>query len=520
MKTQLEMVYLMNVLQYFEKFNDIITFLFCNKKCKEAIDSTRINPLIRYKCEDKSLIIPKGRYINTKKLLFKQIEIFPKLETIECDGKFIKEIREKYSELKQYYFKIHHCKYENLKYIPIKNIRKLDIILNKNEYLDFSHFNISWLKITFIEVSIHSIYQIIYSIPKNINTIIIITNKQINNIIKLFPYSKCTIQTEEGCFNNNEFNTNIKIMENYDKNSLLYLPKETIIKSDNEYNESMLYCENITCTNVTGKYQFSNYLKELSVDKLSTNLNYLRKLDILDINIISKKIELPHIINSMFINSQQIDINNIININSIQINNFYLYNHLFVLSNLPTSINELHVIKSILPLNINLLPQLTFLSLFECKTNELILPSSLKRFETESLTLTNNNFNDLTSKLTKVMVYDDHFYHFQNPQLIESLEFGNMNEIDISQFICLKDLIIVSSSFKNIQIPKTLTRFELEYCTIVSSLNISESNITDLYIGYSNLHTITFPTSIKNCYLRQNHPSLIYAPNIDNLYLK
>ncbi|ELP86049.1 hypothetical protein EIN_446160, partial [Entamoeba invadens IP1] len=42
--TQLELVYLKNVVLYMTNTSDIILFIFMNKKCKDVVDSMYINP--------------------------------------------------------------------------------------------------------------------------------------------------------------------------------------------------------------------------------------------------------------------------------------------------------------------------------------------------------------------------------------------------------------------------------------------------------------------------------------------
>ena len=106
---QLEMFYLMNVIQYIQTSSDLIHFLFINSKCFEAIKATRKNVLQESYCKDKSLIIPQKKQYLTIELFKKQFLLFHQMETIECKGKYIHS----FSDEICYHFQIYHPGHDN-----------------------------------------------------------------------------------------------------------------------------------------------------------------------------------------------------------------------------------------------------------------------------------------------------------------------------------------------------------------------------------------------------------------------
>ena len=524
---QLEMIYLMNVLQYIQTSSDLLNFLFINSKCFEAIQATRKNVLQESYCKDKSLIIPQKKQYLTIELFKKQFLLFHQMETIECKAKYIHsfsdEICYHFEINKPFYFNLLKCSLDQLNSLHsfhsnnlLKYIRELHLILNSNEILDKQfQFMLNKLKITFIDCEIESINQTIDSLVyyqktfRYIPNIILISNTTLPlQLYKLFPFSDVTSIIKENRFTD-EFvihESSIPLITKYNNCHYSWkLPRKMRIYNKKSFHSSIQFCQSLECNSNTLLNEFqSDYLKEITIENISDDFKTIHSLDILDIQNCqptNRSFQFPSFIDTFIINQHEFDFHSISNHSTITINKLYLDNHNYQLTYLPNCLQELHIVSSIIPIIETQLYQLTYLSLVNATSlTSLQLSSSLKKLEMEHI---DNKYDiiDSSTHLTNVLFYSyDDLYSFQHPEIIRSLEIGNVSSFCLNSYHSVQDLILVSLTIpSHFTIPENVTRLECEQCSFISSINLKESKLIDIYIGYCSIpfHTIELNTILE-----------------------
>ncbi|KAL7712773.1 Leucine-rich repeat containing protein [Entamoeba marina] len=525
---QLEMVYIMNVLQYFRNLNDIQQLNFVSKKCKEAIKATKINVLTNIHIIEKTKYIPKYLTWLNYKLLLNQINIFPNIQTITCHSKYLSPLL-KYK--KNIVFNVNPCHLCDLTHDSIPYIRSLTISLFS--VYDFSMFSFHSLKLSFNGSNPFHLKKTLQSLPFDLKKLILVTsifpeqfyfNELLPNcsIALLFRtqhlpqlYHHCNIIATKGlsdkyiCYDKTP--SIISTPTQHLLSQYLFTSVEIQLK-EFKYDNDLMFCQELNLVSCSLN-SLPLSLTELALNnmKIPNNLLQCTFLKTLVLNeVTSDPINLPRSLEMLIVTTTHSNSLKINNFKDLSITCLYLMSDFEpVFECFPVSIKELHITNYIINSSINQM-HLTYLALIDCEVTSLTLPLTLKKLDIESTIFKTKSIIDESTKLEQLLLYDyDCLSQLQHLENIEIMEIGNFSDIsttDLSCCISLKDLILVS--FFSDCIPNftsSVTRFELETNNTLKFVDLSNSNIKNAYFGICNcLISIQLPSSINCLTLRSN----------------